>query len=168
MAENPDGVGQTERFRKEWSAGGVVVRPAPEEHRILLIRDPYGKWGLPKGHMEPGEEPGETAVREVVEETGLKDVELGPYLTTIDWHFRLRGWLVHKHCHFYLMASRNGEPRPEVEEGIREVRWVPLAEAPDAVSYDNAREVVRRAGEAVTPVADTSAVEDFPPWRTEG
>lgn len=165
---NPEGTGRKDPPREEWSAGGVVVRSAPDGHRVLLIRDPYGKWGLPKGHVEDGEASPDAALREVQEETGLQDLALGPFLLTIDWHFRLRGQLVHKHCDFYLMASRNGEPRPELEEGIREVRWVPLGEAVEAVSYDNAREVVRRAGEVVAPMVGGSGSPEFPPWRAEG
>ena len=84
-------------------------------------------------------------MREVTEETGLTDLNLGPKLRTIDWYFRLRGRLIHKHCTFFLMASEAGEPVPEEAEGITECLWVALLEAVDAVDYENAREVVRDA-----------------------
>lgn len=111
----------------------------------LLIKDPYGNWGLPKGHLEGTEGPEEAGLREVCEETGLDDVVLGPRLRTIDWYFRLKGQLIHKHCTFFLMSSEDGDPVPEEAEGISECRWVPLLEAVDAVDYQNAREVVRDA-----------------------
>ena len=63
---------------------------------LLLIRDPYGKWGLPKGHVENGESSREAALREVREETGLTHLDPGPSLGSIDWYFRLKGDLVHK------------------------------------------------------------------------
>ena len=81
------------------------------------------------------------------EETGLNDVVLGPRLRTIDWYFRLKGQLIHKHCTFFLMSSLDGDPVPEEAEGISECRWVPLLEAVDAVDYQNAREVVRDAAQ---------------------
>ncbi len=111
----------------------------------LLIKDPYGNWGLPKGHLEGSEGPEEAGLREVCEETGLDDVVLGPRLRTIDWYFRLKGQLIHKHCTFFLMSSEEGDPVPEEAEGISECLWVPLLEAVDTVDYQNAREVVRDA-----------------------
>ena len=59
----------------EASAGGVVVRYLAGVPHVLVIRDPYKKWGLPKGHSEDGEALWETALREVSEETGLTDPE---------------------------------------------------------------------------------------------
>ena len=140
MAKSP-------RARIERSAGGVVVRLIAGEPHILLIRDPYQNWGLPKGHLKHGEGSGEAAVREVREETGLEDIALGQALATIDWYFRAEGKLIHKFCAFYLMTSEAGEPSPELGEGITECVWLPLAEAAARISYDNARDVVSVARE---------------------
>ena len=131
------------RAREERSAGGVVLRRIQGQIHALLIKDPYGNWGLPKGHLEGSEGPQEAGFREVAEETGLRDLRLGPKLRTIDWYFRLSGRLIHKHCTFFLMVSESGDPVPEEAEGITECKWVPLLEAVDAVDYENAREVVR-------------------------
>jgi ADP-ribose pyrophosphatase YjhB (NUDIX family) len=129
----------------ETSAGGVVVRSINGVPHVLIIRDPYKKWGLPKGHVEEGEEPPETALREVSEETGLRDLEVGQELVTIDWFFHARGQRVHKFTTFYLMYSSVGDPTPEKGEGISACDWVPLASAHERISYDNASEVVRVA-----------------------
>ncbi len=148
------------RAREERSAGGVVLRRIQGRIHALLIKDPYGNWGLPKGHLEGSEGPREAGVREVGEETGLGDLKLGPKLRTIDWYFRLRGRLIHKHCDFFLMSSESGEPVPQEEEGITECLWVPLLEAVDAVDYDNAREVIRDAARlALNP--EDAPVFDF-------
>lgn len=133
----------------EQSAGGVVVRLSGESTRVLLIRDPYRKWGLPKGHLEDGEETEDAALREVKEETGLDDLTLGADLGEIDWTFRKAGRLVHKHCRFYLMESSEGEPTPEVSEGISECRWLSVEEAIRTISYDNARAILRRGVERI-------------------
>jgi len=127
------------------SAGGVVVRSLAGVPHVLLIRDPYGKWGLPKGHAEGQEAPHETALREVVEETGISDLELGPELVTIDWTFDHRDARIHKFATFYLMFSQQGDPVPERGEGIEEVAWVPLELAHERISYPNAVLVVRAA-----------------------
>src|SRR5690606_21157843 len=111
---------------------------------VLLIRDPYLNWGLPKGHLEEDEDAATAALREVREETGLESLSLGPEVDTIDWYFRLQGTLVHKFCAFYLMTSPEGEPVPEVDEGITECVWLPVEEALTRITYDNARAVVEQ------------------------
>ena len=138
------------RARIERSAGGVVVRVIAGEPHILVIRDPYQNWGLPKGHLESGEGNGDAAVREVGEETGLGDLTLGQELATVDWYFRAGGKLIHKFCAFYLMWSEQGDPVPELGEGITECVWLPLPEAARRISYDNAREVVNAAREILS------------------
>ncbi|MFP4561433.1 MAG: bis(5'-nucleosyl)-tetraphosphatase [Thiohalorhabdus sp.] len=57
----------------ELSAGVVVIRPVPAGCRFLLLRA-YRYWDFPKGLVESGEDPLETAVREVAEETGIADL----------------------------------------------------------------------------------------------
>ena len=131
--------------RIEKSAGGVVLRRIDGEPHVLLIRDPYHRWGLPKGHLEDGESARNAALREVREETGLSDLTVGQPVGTIDWHFHLEGRSIHKYCEFFLMSSEVGEPVPEAAEGITACRWVPLADAVARVGYENAREVVRTA-----------------------
>jgi ADP-ribose pyrophosphatase YjhB (NUDIX family) len=129
----------------ERSAGGVVLRTIHGQVHVLVIRDPYRKWGLPKGHLEAGEAPHEAAVREVEEETGLTGLILGPELGEIDWVFRSGNARIHKFCRFYLMASGDGEPAPQLAEGITEAIWLPTTEAEQRVTYENARQMIRRA-----------------------
>jgi 8-oxo-dGTP pyrophosphatase MutT (NUDIX family) len=133
------------RARIERSAGGVVVRAIGGEPHILVIRDPYQNWGLPKGHLENGELSGDAAMREVREETGLQDLVLGQELASIHWYFRAGGRLIHKFCAFYLMTSADGEAKPQEAEGITECVWLPLPAAAARISYDNARDVVNVA-----------------------
>lgn len=140
--------GKPQRAKKEVSAGGVVFRRQPESAPVfLLIRDSYGHWGFPKGHLEPNESPATAAARETTEETGLEQLRLHGPVETIDWYFRLRGKLIHKFCHFFLFESRTGEATPQFDEGITECQWFPFEEAVAQLGYENAREVLRRAGE---------------------
>src|SRR5712691_4327828 len=142
------------RAQRETSAGGVVFRRGPDgQVRFLLIRDSYKNWGFPKGHLETGEPPAEAARREVAEETGLEELLVHGPIKVIDWYFRFRGKTIHKYCHFFLFESRRGDPVPQVEEGITDCAWHPLAEARKTISYDNARGVLERAAEMVQALA---------------
>lgn len=142
----------------EVSAGGIVFRRIPgEAPKYLLIRDSYNNWGFPKGHLEADESPAEAARRETAEETGLNDlVPQGP-IRVIDWHFRFRGRHIHKYCHFFLFESPEGEVCPQVDEGITACQWRTLGEALDTLSYDNARGVLKRAGEMVRTLVAVGA-----------
>jgi 8-oxo-dGTP pyrophosphatase MutT (NUDIX family) len=137
------------RATREVSAGGVVYRLEDGRPLFLLIRDSYRNWGFPKGHLEKDENPEAAALREVAEETGLSDLVVRGELATIDWHFRFRGKLIHKVCHFFLMESAFARTSPQREEGITACRWVPIDEALALISYANAREVLQRAAETV-------------------
>ncbi|MDQ2931767.1 MAG: NUDIX hydrolase [Gemmatimonadota bacterium] len=137
------------RANREVSAGGVVYRVEDGRALFLLIRDSYRNWGFPKGHLEKGELPEAAALREVSEETGLTDLVIRSELATIDWHFRFRGKLIHKICHFFLMESENAATSPQREEGITACKWEPIDEALALISYANAREVLQRAAETV-------------------
>ena len=133
---------------KEVSAGGIVFRRSPEGVvRFLLIRDSYNNWGFPKGHLEHEETPADAARRETAEETGLETLTLHGPIRIIDWYFRFRGKFIHKYCHFFLIESPSGEPNPQHDEGITACMWCTYEEALQTLSYDNARGVLRRAGE---------------------
>lgn len=138
--------GRPRRAKREVSAGGVVFRrQADASLRFLLIRDSYGHWGFPKGHLERGESAATAAARETTEETGLGELRLATELETIDWYFRLRGKLIHKYCHFFLFESASGEPAPQLDEGITECAWFTLEDALGQLGYENARGVLRKA-----------------------
>ena len=80
----------------------------------------------------------------------------------IDWHFRFRGRHIHKYCHFFLFESPDGEPRPQAAEGITDCQWRSLEEALETLSYDNARGVLKRAGEMVRTLVAIGAGRSRP------
>lgn len=155
----PDSEQPSESPTVEISAGGVVVRVIDGVHHALVIRDPYRKWGLPKGHAEVGETTQATALREVTEETGLSDLSLGEELVTIDWVFRAKGRKIHKFTTFFLMFSHRGDPRPERREGITACEWVRLDVAHERISYENASEVMKVAQRVVLETGSIEAAD---------
>ena len=154
------------RMDLEVSAGGIVFRRVPEDGtRFLLIRDSYDNWGFPKGHLEEGETPADAAHRETGEETGLEHLVLQGPIRVIDWHFRFRGRHIHKYCHFFLFESPQGDPCPQTDEGITACQWLPLEQALATLSYDNARGVLKRAGEMVRTLVAIGAGRSHPKER---
>jgi len=107
-------------------AGGGLVY-TPQKSVLLIFR--RGKWDLPKGKLDEGENLAECAVREVQEETGLKEVSLQQPLT-LTWHtYYQNGELILKESHWYLMQTEKEEDlTPQVDEDIDLCLWVPLHE----------------------------------------
>jgi 8-oxo-dGTP pyrophosphatase MutT (NUDIX family) len=90
-------------------------------------------WSLPKGHIEAGETPADTAVREVAEETGIIGEVVAP-LGIIDFWFVAEGRRVHKTVHHFLLRAVGGA-----------VAWVPLDELSTRLAYADERALVERA-----------------------
>jgi 8-oxo-dGTP pyrophosphatase MutT (NUDIX family) len=106
-------------------------------------------WGLPKGIVEPGENPGDTAVREVREETGL-EAEIRSSLGSIRYWYVWDGVRVRKVVDVFLMEATGGDVSLHDHE-MEEVRWFPLDEALALASYRTEREALDRAAAALAP-----------------
>ena len=100
---------------------GLVKNKAGE---ILLIFR-RGKWDLPKGKLDDNETLLECAVREVKEETGLKEIEAGEEID-ITYHTYIEfGKHILKESHWYMMRATTAEKLiPQTEEDITDIRWV--------------------------------------------
>jgi len=107
------------------AAGGLVKNGAGE---ILLILR-RGKWDLPKGKLDKGETLEACALREVSEETGLKNLELGQLIQITFHTYSLFGKHILKETHWYAMTAKGKESLvPQTEEDITEIRWVKKTE----------------------------------------
>src|SRR3712207_2357962 len=118
------------------AAGCIVYHRGDSGNlRILLIYDKYGRWTLPKGHLEQGESEQDAAVREVLEETGVSG-ELGPLIDRITYVVRTkRGEQRHKQVAFFLMRAVTSEATPQVAEGISAASWFAPADALARIDY---------------------------------
>ncbi len=107
------------------AAGGLVKNGAGE---ILLILR-RGKWDLPKGKLDKGETLEACALREVSEETGLKNLELGQLIQITFHTYSLFGKHILKETHWYAMTAKGKESLvPQTEEDITEIRWAKKTE----------------------------------------
>lgn len=112
-------------FKVIVAAGGLVINPKKE---ILMIFR-LGKWDLPKGKVEMNELIEDSAVREVLEECGIDNLKIKQKLPSTYHTYYYQGKRALKVSHWYLMYSEiNNKCIPQEEEGISEVRWVPLSE----------------------------------------
>ena len=113
------------------AGGGLVLN---ENQETLFIYRGL-KWDLPKGRIEKGESIEETAVREVEEECGIKEVSIAKFLVTT-YHLFLHGNDYRlKETHWYLMnTTYKGMLIPQEEEGITEVCFKNKNEAEEALT----------------------------------
>jgi 8-oxo-dGTP pyrophosphatase MutT (NUDIX family) len=132
-------------------AAGCVVYRYDEAARplVLMIKDQYGRWTLPKGHLEPGEEARAAAARETLEETGVSG-DLGAFVGTVTYPVTTRqGGTYVKRVAFYLLRAASAEVTPEAAEGISAAGWFPPAEALARNGYYDMRATLVRALELV-------------------
>lgn len=155
---------------REISAGGAVVRrmenawwtavieprknDPPQEAAVVAppAKSQKALFTLPKGLVDPGEKPEQTALREVREETGITALPIAKladikYVYVRTWSDNQR---VFKIVSFYLLHYQSGEVddiAPEMRIEVKRALWIPLADAAKKLSYSNERKVIRLAEE---------------------
>ena len=123
------------------AAGGIVLR----DGRVLVVhRQRYDDWSLPKGKLKLGESWEAAALREVEEETGLR-CRLGEPAGSTRWGL--------KEVRYFRMTC-DGEPRPQSE--VDEVRWVELDEAAALLTYERDVELLSRLADRLSTPASSA------------
>jgi len=108
-------------FKYIEAAGGLVQNDVKE---ILFIYR-LGKWDLPKGKKEKNESIENTALREVMEETGAKNLNLTKHLTDTYHTYRIKNNIVLKKTYWYFMNCNDfNNLKPQTEENISELKWI--------------------------------------------
>ncbi|MGN0779435.1 MAG: NUDIX domain-containing protein [Aristaeellaceae bacterium] len=131
------------------SAGAALYTVQDGETRWVLVREKSGSVGLPKGHVEPGETPAETALREIREETGLH-AELCDAAPLVDVYPLADGRM--KHVTYFLARYTNQSLQPDLTQ-VEEAMLLPLEDALRTLSHGSARRILRRAARALQGTA---------------
>jgi 8-oxo-dGTP pyrophosphatase MutT (NUDIX family) len=128
------------------SAGGVIYRIFEGNTFFALVGRRRGNyWCLPKGRVEQDETVIDAARREVFEETGIAEVELGEKIGTIRYEFyrRANDTSYEKFVHFYLMSAVSGHLN--VGSEFDRAMWFPARDALTMVSHRKEKEIVSKA-----------------------
>lgn len=127
------------------AAGGVVMN---EEGAVLMIFR-RGKWDLPKGKCDDGEEIDTCAIREVSEETGLHQLAIEEKICdTYHVYSQGRESLLKKTAWYRMKGTKDEKLVPQLEENILMATWISEKELPSVVlkTYDAIKEVLHEAG----------------------
>jgi 8-oxo-dGTP pyrophosphatase MutT (NUDIX family) len=134
--------------KREFSAGGLVLRGGPDGRELAVVHPREGVTALPKGHPEKGESLEQAAAREVREEAGL-EADAVEKLGAVEYWYTLHGERVRKSVTFFLFEYRSGDTADHDDEVVG-AGWVPLAEAPRLLSYRGERGMAEKALERGT------------------
>jgi 8-oxo-dGTP pyrophosphatase MutT (NUDIX family) len=125
-----------EKIPVKKAGGGLVYNKNGDV--LFIFRN--GKWDLPKGGTERGEEIEETSLREVEEETGVTGLKITRKLQKTYHVFKRNGTYRLKITHWFEMTTNfEGTPIPQANEGIEKVAWLNPSEIKQALnnSYEN-------------------------------
>ncbi len=127
---------------EEVSAGGVVVFG----NTLLLLKKFNGDWVLPKGRVEKDEDIRETALREVLEESGVR-AEIMRYIGMVHYTYKnIKGdEMVFKTVHWYLMKTNSMESVPQKNEGFVEATFVHIDKAGELIKYEDEKKIIDKA-----------------------
>ena len=128
-------------MEKEKSCGAVIARRKNDRIEILVIHQIQGHWCFPKGLVEGHETEKETAEREVFEETGLR-VSIDDGFRTCTSYSPKPG--VMKEVVYFLAHPEAGKEKVQEDELLEE-KWVTVAEAAAAITFENDQKILRDA-----------------------
>ena len=118
------------------AAGGLVYN----QNKEILFIYRNDRWDLPKGHIDDGETHEAAAIREVEEETGVKNLEVRRFIDKTYHVFKRNGKFKLKATYWFEMyTDYTGELKPESNEGIKKVKWKKFEKSQKALtnSYEN-------------------------------
>ena len=155
--------------KREFSAGGIVIKREKSKIKVLLIKDSYGRWTWPKGNIRKEESSEDAALREIQEETGLTKLQIIEKIDKINYFYRpsslrpsslrssglgdpecsegsrLHGTLIYKTVYLFLIKAEGKEKFKIQTSEIRNAKWFTPEEALETVAYKGAKEILKKA-----------------------
>ena len=136
-------VNKKRKTKLEISAGGVVFRQTNEGPKILLIKDSYGRWALPKGKLEKNETPEQAAIREIKEETGIFHLKMKRSLGQIKYFYTLKGQPIFKIVHNFLIQTE--QKKLSFSWEVKGAKWLTPEQALETIAYKNTKGILKGA-----------------------
>lgn len=128
---------------EERSAGAVIFSETPDGMIFLLLNYPSGYWDFVKGNIEERETLRQTVVREIMEETGISDVEfVNGFEDKIEYHYQHDGNMVHKEVVFFLAKTKTTDVKIS-HEHLGFV-WLSFNDALKKLTYKNAQNILQK------------------------
>jgi len=144
----------------EKASGAIIFRRENKEIYYLILDYGYGYWGFSKGHMEEGEKPKETAIREAKEETGIKDLNfVNGFEEKSEYSYELNGDKIFKQTKEDLLKLNDKNIFKIVSYFLAETKikkiaissehkaykWLLYEEALDKLTYKDCKETLEKA-----------------------
>lgn len=137
------GINVEEKF-DEKSCGILLFRVKDGTILYLLLHYPSGHWDLPKGHIEKGESEHETAARELLEETGIADINfIKGFREEISYEYKRAKKLSNKQVVFFLAKTELEDIKLSHEH--KGFKWLPYGPAFNKLTFDNAKNLLKKA-----------------------
>ncbi len=133
----------------EKSAGGIIFRKEKNKRKYLLLHYALGHWDFPKGHIENGESPKETAQREIQEETSLKNLQfISGFKEQIKYFYKKEKKTFLKIVIFFLIQTT--EKKVKISWEHTGYKWLPYQQALKQLTFENAKELLKKANKFIS------------------
>ncbi len=137
----------------EKSAGAVIFSRSDKKIEYLLLHYQARHWDFPKGNIEKGEKPKETARREIFEETGIKNIEFIPgFKETIKYFYKRktagRQKNIFKIVVFFLAQTKTKKVKISWEH--QGFKWLLYKEALEQLTFKNAKDILKKANDFIS------------------
>lgn len=132
-------------MKYEKSIGAVVFKGK----KCLLLKYGMGHWDLVKGNVERGESKEETIIRELFEETGIKDAEIiEGFNEDIDYYYTFKGERIHKFVDYLLIKSNEKKIKLSYEHD--DYKWLSFDKAIEQVNFKNVKKILKKAHQFIS------------------
>ena len=128
-------------MKYEKSCGNIVFRVNDGILEVLLVHHNLGHWGIPKGHVEEGENEEETAIREVFEETGISSIVIPGFREKITYSPKEN---IEKDVIFFIGKPNDDKLTPQLTE-VSEAKFFEVSEGVDVITHIDEKKILNKA-----------------------